>query len=124
MVPELRARGIGEMLDLAVALYRARFLRLVGLTAIVVVPVEIFSTLVLLSAQPDRVTTNVFGGSSIQTDTGSAFLYLAATLVVAFVSYVSSAFVIGVCARPIADAYTDASGTWARGTIGGRGFWA
>ena len=39
MVPELRPRGIGEILDAAVALYRARFGQLIRYSAIVVVPV-------------------------------------------------------------------------------------
>src|SRR5437763_1232044 len=40
MVPELRPRGIGEILDSAVALYRARFTKLTLIAAAVVVPVQ------------------------------------------------------------------------------------
>ena len=52
MVSELRPRGIGEILDTAVALYRARFRKLTLVTATVVIPVQVLSALVLLSAQP------------------------------------------------------------------------
>jgi len=124
MVPELRARGIGETLDVAVSLYRARFGRLIALAAIVVVPVQALSVIVLLSAQPDHVDVNVFGSTSPQYDTKNALVQLAANLTVLFIGYVSTAFVIGVCARPAADEYVGETGTWKRGSIGGRGFMA
>src|SRR6478672_8668510 len=120
MVPELRPRGIGEMLDLAVALYRARFTRLIGLAAFVVVPVQVLSTIVLLSAQPDSLRVNVAGTTSPSYD-NNALVQLAATFLVLFVGFASNAFVIGVCARPVADAYIGHESAWKRGTIGGRG---
>jgi hypothetical protein len=122
MVPELRARGIGETLDVAVSLYRARFGRLIGLAAIVVVPVQVLTVLVLLSAQPDRVDVNVFGNTSPQYNTKNAFIQLAASLSVIFIGYVSNAFVVGLCARPAGDEYVGEQGTWKRGSVGGRGF--
>jgi hypothetical protein len=121
MIPELRPRGIGEILDVAVALYRARFGRLVALAATVVVPVQILTTLVLLSAQPDTVSSSLTGTATVQSDTRSALTVLAATIVVLFVTYVANAFVIGVCARPAGDAYIGQDGTWKRGSVGGRG---
>jgi hypothetical protein len=124
MVPELRARGIGETLDVAVSMYRARFGRLLGLAALVVVPVQVLSVIVLLSAQPDRVGLNVFGNPQPQYDTRNALIELAGSLVVLFIGYVSSAFVIGLCARPVADEYVGERGHWKRGSIGGRGFLA
>jgi hypothetical protein len=125
MVPELRARGIGEMLDLAVTLSRARFGRLIALSACIVVPVNVLTTLVLLSAQPDRGSAfdlGISGTAQPNYDIGNAMLQLAATLVVAFIGLVASAFVAGICARPVADAYVGSSSTWKRGSIGGRGF--
>jgi len=124
MVPELRPRGIGEILDVAVALYRTRFSRLVALAAIVVVPVQILTTVVLLSAQPDRITISATGSTTVQSDTRSALTELAASLVVLFIGYVSNAFVIGVCARPAGDAYIGQDGVWKRGSVGGRGAFA
>jgi len=124
MVPELRPRGIGEMLDLAVALYRARFGQLALLAATVVVPVQVLSTIVLLSAQPTSLDVSVAGTTSPQYDTSSVLVGLAASLVVLFVGFVSNTFVIGVCARPVADAYIGHESTSTRGRIGGRGFGA
>ena len=108
MVQELRARGIGEILDVAVALYRSRFGKLIGLAAIVIVPVQVLSTAVLLSARPDSYTPGLSGNATPQFSTNSAVVELAALVVVLFVGFVSNAFVVGLCARPVGDAYVDA----------------
>jgi hypothetical protein len=120
MVPELRARGIGELLDVAVSMYRARFGRLVRLAALVVVPVQVVSSIVLLSAQPEGIDVTFTGTTSPQYDESSALVQFAASIVVLFVGFVSNAFVVGLCARPAADTYIGEDGSWKRGTIGGR----
>jgi len=105
MVPELRPRGIGEILDSAVVLYRARFTKLVVVAAAVVVPVQALSAIVLLSAQPDRFSFNVTGSVTPQYDTSSFFTQFAALIVVALVNVLSTAVITAVCTRIIADAY-------------------
>jgi len=107
MVSELRPRGIGEILDSAVALYRARFTRLARVAVFVVVPVQVLSALVLLSAQPDRFTLNVTGTVSPQYDSSSFAVQLAAVVVVAVVGVLSTALIVAVCTRIVADAYIE-----------------
>ena len=107
MVSELRPRGIGEILDSAVALYRARFTKLVVVAATVVVPVQILSAIVLLSAQPDHFSLNVTGTVSPQYDSSSVATQLGATVTVALVSVLSTAIIIAVSTRLVADAYID-----------------
>jgi len=108
MVSELRPRGIGEILDTAVALYRARFRKLTLVTATVVIPVQVLSALVLLSAQPESYDRlNVTGSVGPQYDSNSALIGFAAFLVITVVSLLSTAFVIAVCTRIVADAYID-----------------
>jgi hypothetical protein len=103
MVPELRPRGIGEMLDAAVGLYRARWTRLVLLAAIVVIPVQVINTLVLLSAQPDHVQFSITGQQNPQFS--NALLSLAAQLTVLFVDGAAGAFVAALCAKPCAEVF-------------------
>ena len=105
MVPELRPRGIGEILDSAVALYRARFTRLTLVAVAVVVPVQFLSALVLLSAQPDHFMLNVTGTVSPQYDSSSLGVRIAAVVVVALVSVLSTALIVAICTRVVADAY-------------------
>src|SRR5689334_21546135 len=105
MVSELRPRGIGEILDSAVALYRARFTRLARVAAFIVVPVQVVSALVLLSAQPDHYKIGVTGTVSPQYDASSFAMQFTALIVVTVVSVLSTALVIAVCTRIVADAY-------------------
>lgn len=103
MIPDLRPRGIGEILDAAVVLYRKRFGQLVRYAAIVVVPVQILLTLVLLSAQPDRFSVTITGNTTPQLDTTRA--QLGATFVVLLVGVLTHAFVAAVTTRFVADEY-------------------
>jgi hypothetical protein len=105
MVPELRARGIGEILDAAVGLYRARFSRLLRVTATVVVPLQLFTALILLSAQPDRYDISGTGTPTPVFDNGDAAVQLGAQLLVIAVAVLSQALVVAVSTRIVADAY-------------------
>src|SRR5262249_27403474 len=112
MVSELRPRGIGEILDTAVALYRARFRKLMLVAATVVIPVQVLSALVLLSAQPDSYDNLNFTGSvSPHYDSNSAAIGFAAFLVITVVNLLSTAFIVAVCTRIVADAYIDRDST-------------
>ena len=115
MIPELRPRGIGEILDAAVALYRARFGQLVRYAAIVVVPIQIFLTIVLLSAQPDSYSVTFNGSATPQLNSSRA--QLAATFVVLMAGVLTHAFVAAVTTRVVADEYVgfeESGGTAAR----------
>ena len=103
MIPELRPRGIGEILDAAVTLYRARFGQLVRYAAIVVVPVQLFLTLVFLSAQPDHFNVTLNGNATPQLTSTRA--ELAATVVVLVIGVLTHAFVSAVTTRVVADEY-------------------
>jgi hypothetical protein len=103
VIPDLRPRGIGEILDAAVVLYRTRFGQLVRYAAIVVVPVQVFLTLVLLSAQPDRFRVTFTGSATPQFDTARA--QLAAIVVVLVVGVLNHAFVAAVTTKIVADEY-------------------
>ncbi len=82
MVPELRPRGIGEILDTAVALYRARFTRLARVAAAVVIPVQALSAIVLISARPDSISFGVTGSVTPHYDSNSFATQLGAIVVV------------------------------------------
>jgi hypothetical protein len=103
VIPELRPRGIGEILDAAVTLYRARFGQLVRYAAFVVVPVQVLLTLVFLSAQPDHFNVTLNANATPQLSSGRA--ELAATFVVLVVGVLTHAFVSAVTTRVVADEY-------------------
>jgi hypothetical protein len=99
------------MLDASVALFRARFVRLILVTAVVVVPVQVFTTIVLLSAESDASfglnLSPVSTGSTTEVDAESALVQLGAFVVVLLVGVAATAFVLAVCTRIVADAYID-----------------
>jgi hypothetical protein len=103
VIPELRPRGVGEILDAAVVLYRARFGQLVKYAAIVVVPAQVFLTLVLLSAQPDRFSVSITGSTAPQLDSVRA--QIGAFVVVFVVGVLTHAFVAAVTTRIVANEY-------------------
>jgi hypothetical protein len=105
MVPDLRPRGIGEILDAAAVLYRRRFGLLIRYAAIVVVPVQVLLTVVLISAQPDNFTVGVTGSGSPQFQTDRA--QLGATAVVLLVGLLTRAFIVAVTTRVVANDYVD-----------------
>jgi hypothetical protein len=97
MVPELRPRGIGEMLDAAVALYRVRFRRLVLTSLAVVAPVQVLITLLLISATSDQTTTT----QATNAQTGTLWVAMLLYTVVGLV-------VTALVTRTIGDAYVGA----------------
>jgi hypothetical protein len=105
MVPELRPRGIGEILDTAVVLYRARFTRLARVAAAIVIPVQALSAIVLISAQPDSISFGVTGSVTPHYDSNAFATQLGAIVVVLLVTVLSTAVVTAVCARIAGDAY-------------------
>jgi hypothetical protein len=123
MVPDLRPRGIGEILDAAALLYRSRFGALVRYAAIVVVPVQAFLAVVLLSAQPDNFSVSISGSAQPRFDTRSA--QLAATVVVLVVGLITHAFIVAVTTRVVANQYVDhAEGSARLMSTTGRRFFA
>src|SRR5689334_3979936 len=94
MVPELRPRGIGEMLDAAVALYRVRFRRLVLTSLAVVAPVQLLITLLLISATNEQSTIT----EATNAQTGTLFVALLLYTIVGLV-------VTALVARTVGDAY-------------------
>ena len=105
MVPDLRPRGVGEILDAAAALYRARFGQLVRCAAIIVVPVQLLLTIVLLSAQPDRFSVSITGSATPQFDTSRAQLGAAVVVIVA--GLLTNALIVAVTTRIVANQYVD-----------------
>jgi hypothetical protein len=108
MDDDLRPRGVGEILDAAVTVLRARFGAFVLLTVVVLVPVQLFSLLVSLSTRPDDVTRSFTGtpapiyDSPTSTDLWVAF---AAVLVVGIATLLANAFATATVTHLAASTY-------------------
>jgi hypothetical protein len=109
VIPELRPRSVGEVLDAAVRLYRARFRALLTVSVVVLVPVSILTMLVLLSAQPDQSTVAVNASNSPVFDAGDTSAQLGALIVTLLLSALATTFVTAAATRIVADAYVGQS---------------
>ncbi len=61
-LPQLHPMGIGEILDVAIKIYRRHAWTLWRITLVVIAPVTILSNLIVVSATPSGITTD-FGGT-------------------------------------------------------------
>jgi hypothetical protein len=106
VVPELRPRSVGEVLDAAVRVYRARFGMLMRVALLVIVPVSALSMLVLLSALPDDFTVGIGGDlTPVYGDDTDAAVQIAAVVVTTLLSALATAFVTAATTRIVAEAY-------------------
>jgi hypothetical protein len=112
VVPELRPRSVGEVLDTAVLLYRARFGALMRVAIAILIPVAILTTLVLLSALPDDYSVGFNGEATpvYNSDTNTA-VQLGAVIVTTLLSALATAFVTAATTRIVADAYVGQGAT-------------
>ena len=106
MIPELRPRSVGEVLDAAVLLYRARFGALMKVAAIVVIPLTVLILLIQLSALPDEFTVGLTGEATpVYGSHTDELVALAAIVTTLFISAVMTTFVSAATTRIVADAY-------------------
>jgi hypothetical protein len=105
----LRPLAVGEIIDRAIQVYRKNFVALVTMTAVTIIPISILTVLVQLSARSSRhETTTTIGGinfSSSSGDTRDAWVGLAATVAILFLTLVAGRLAIGTCTRGVTDAY-------------------
>jgi hypothetical protein len=106
VIPELRPRSVGEVLDAAVLLYRARFGALMKAAAIVVIPLTVLILLIQLSALPDEFTVGLTGEATpVYGSHTDQLVALGAIVTTLFISAVMTTFVSAATTRIVADAY-------------------
>jgi hypothetical protein len=105
----MRPRRVGEILDAAIKIYIRNARTLMGLTAVVVVPMRVLAGIVLLSTLPSG--SDVPGGtfnlnSSSQATTDRAAV-LGANGVLIVIELIVATLVIAACTKAVSDAYLD-----------------
>jgi hypothetical protein len=106
VVPELRPRTVGEVLDAAVHVYRARFGMLMRIALLVIIPVSALSMLVLLSALPDDFTVGVGGDiTPVYGNDTNAAVQIGALVSTTLLSALATAIVTAATTRIVAEAY-------------------
>jgi hypothetical protein len=105
--PALRPLGIGEILDVGIKAYLRNAKTLIGLAAVVVVPFQILSVIVLLSVVPDAhsVPGGTFDTTNSTTTDATATLGAQATLTVT--GFLVGLLVTAACLKAVSDIYLD-----------------
>lgn len=109
--PALRPLSIGEILDASIKIYRTNAGTLIGLAAIVVVPFQLLSGVVLLSAipatadLPNSVTALTHVGQATPTPDPAATT--GANAIIAVTGVIAGLLVTAACVKAVSDVYLD-----------------
>ena len=113
---QLRPLAVGEILDLAIKIYRERFSHLLRAVAVVVAPVSVFGALVQLSL-PDAdeaISTELTDTGQPVVDAGDFWTLMAGLLLVGLVSYAASQLAAAASFKLVSGAYLDEEPDWKR----------
>jgi len=109
----LRPLGVGEILDVAIKIYRSRFSVLVKCVAVVLGPVFALSAIIRISVPSGD---NLFGasepGATPDFDGDRFWAFLAGTLVIALLAFLASQLATGACFKAVSGAYLEEQPDW------------
>ncbi|MDP9072300.1 MAG: hypothetical protein M3N68_13660 [Actinomycetota bacterium] len=113
---ELRPLGVGEVLDVAIKIYRARFASLVKAVAVVVGPVSLLVALVQVSSFPEDgnelFTTPADVPAEPELDFADFPTFLGGLLVVTVLSLIASQLATAASLKIVSGAYLDEEPGW------------
>lgn len=113
-VPVLRPLGIGEILDVAIKITTRHWWTLVRIVLVVVVPLELLSALIDISAADGVLTAGGNPGfdDSGEIDTDALWRFIAAVATAFMVSLLAQTIATGACFKAVADAYLGRDPSW------------
>ncbi len=110
----LRPLGIGEILDVGIKIYRARFAVLVRTVAVVLAPVFALSALIRISipTDGDDLFEETQPGATPEFNWDELWPFIAGALVIVVVSFIASQVATGACFKAVSGAYLDEETNW------------
>lgn len=113
-VPELRPLGVGELLDVALKIWRRHFWTLARIVIVVVAPVEIVGSFVLtvLTPQETVVVETEFGPRETFADGADAGAFVAGALLAGILSGVAFLISSAAALRAVSVAYLGGEPDW------------
>ena len=110
---QLRPLSIGEVLDVAIKIYRQRFVNLVKAVAVVVGPISLLTALIQVSAFPDATEFDQFDPAvEADFDFGDFWAFMASIIIVTLLSYVAAQVATGASFKIVSGAYLDVDDDW------------
>ena len=110
-VTQLRPLGVGEILDVAITIYRRNFRTLLTLVFVVVAPFEILSSLIQASALPEESLLTETAPGEVQLD-DDFWIGVAGFGAAGVLSFIAGLVATGACFKAIADGYLGERAEW------------
>jgi hypothetical protein len=109
----LRPLGVGEVLDVAIKIYRARFGVLMRTVAVVLGPVFALSAIIRISLPSgDNLFEIGQPGTTTDVDTDQLWAFLAGTVLIALIAFIAAQVATGACFKAVSGAYLDEEADW------------
>ena len=109
----LRPLGVGEVLDVAIQIYRSRFAVLMKSVSVVLAPVFVLRAMIRLSVPTDDDLVDVAEpGAAPDVDAETFAAFLAGMVLVGIVTFVASQIATGACFKAVSGAYLDEEPDW------------
>jgi hypothetical protein len=118
----LRPLGIGEILDVGIKIYRARFGVLVKTVAVVLAPVYVLAALIRISIPTDSedLFQETQPGATPDFNFDELWPFIAGAVVILIISYIASQIATGACFKAVSGAYLDEEPGWQESVRFGR----
>ena len=101
----LRPMGLGEILDLAITLYRRNFLTLAGISAVVSIPLLILQVIAALFALPANPFAFADNATSLFSNSTGMLLYFGGFFLISILSAIAEIYEAGAMAAAVSARY-------------------
>ena len=109
----LRPLGVGEILDVAITIYRSRFGALVKAVSVVLGPVFVLGALIQLSVpNDDDAFESTQPGATPDFDVDQFWAFLAGTVLIGILTYIAAQVATAACFKAVGGAYFDEPADW------------
>ncbi|HEV3494927.1 MAG TPA: hypothetical protein VHA34_01110 [Actinomycetes bacterium] len=109
----LRPLGVGEILDVAIKIYRSQFGVLIKAVSVVLGPVFVLAGAIRLSIpSEDTFFETTQPGATPEFDGGDVWPFLAGTLLITLLAFVAAQVATGACFKAVGGAYFDEQPNW------------
>ncbi len=109
----LRPLGVGEILDVAIKIYRSRFGVLVKAVSIVLGPVFVLAALIRLSIPSgENLFETTQPGATPDFEAGDVWAFVAGTVLISILTFIAAQVATGACFKAVGGAYFDEQPDW------------
>ncbi len=114
----LRPLGIGETIDVALKIYRARFTVLIKAVTVMLAPVFVLSAVIRISVGTGDgiLAVPTQPGATPEFDTDRLWAFVAGGLVIGILAFLAAQIATGACFKAVSGAYLDEETDW-RGSL-------